>query len=83
MLDPAERMERWPSTKLVRGPAIATRSSTPGVPGSRAIWATPPKTNSVMPRMGIPFRRATHEWPSSWTRMETKKISAVVAPTAQ
>jgi hypothetical protein len=43
----------------------------------------PPKTNSVMLRIGIRFRSATQQCPSSWIRIEAKKIRAVIAPTPQ
>ena len=40
--------------RLVSGPAMAILSSARGESGSRASWATPPKTKSVMPRIGMP-----------------------------
>src|SRR5690606_35237807 len=35
---------------------------------------------SVIPSTGIPFRRATREWDSSWARREEKKSSAPTTP---
>ena len=43
----------------------------------------PPKMNSVIPRMGSPYRRATREWESSWKTIEARMPTAQAAPIAQ
>ena len=73
-----------PSTKhrttipsVTSGPAIATRNSTPAESVSRPSLATPPNIQRSMPSIGIPLRIATNAWPSSWSRIDRKKSSAL------
>ena len=63
--------------RVTSGPATATRNSTPGDVDSRPSFATPPNIHRSMPRIGIPFRIATQAWPSSCSRIERKKRSAL------
>ena len=62
---------------------MAILNSTPADGGSRPIWAMPPKIKRVMLRIGMAFRSATHEWPSSCTSTEPKKRRLVTAPTSR
>src|SRR6185295_15372044 len=72
-----------PTARLAAGPAAATRSSERALGGSHAISATPPKKKSVIPRMEIPWRRATREWASSWTITDANRPRAAMAPIPQ
>ena len=65
---------------VTSGPATATLNSVPGESVSRVIRATPPKNQSVMSEIGIPFRIATNACPSSCRRIEAKKASALATP---
>jgi hypothetical protein len=47
------------------------------------VCAIPPKMKSVIPSTGIPFRRATTEWESSWPSRETKKRRVALTPIAR
>ena len=58
------------------GPATAMRNSAPGDGNMPAKRATPPNSQSVMPSMAMPSRRACTAWPSSCRRIEAKKASA-------
>ena len=69
--------------KLVSGPTIAIRNSTPGKRGSSSSWETPPKTCSVMPDTVSPERRATIACDSSCRKTDTKSRSAATAPPTQ
>ena len=62
---------------VTAGPAAATRNSTPAESASFPSFATPPNSHRSMPRIGIPFRMATHAWPSSCSRIERKNSSAL------
>ncbi len=70
-----------PRKKLIRGPTMAILNSWPALAGSSVSDETPPKMKRVMPWTGSPRRRATREWESSWSRMDTKK-RIVVTPEA-
>ena len=72
-----------PSRTLTTGPAAATRNSVRAVGGSSLISATPPKTNSVMPRIGTSWRFAITACPSSWSTMQANSSSAPARPIAQ
>ena len=63
--------------RVTSGPATAILNSVPAESVSRVIRATPPNSHSVMSEIGIPLRTATTAWPSSWSRIEPKKASAV------
>ena len=67
---------------VTSGPAMATRNSTPGESVSRSSFATPPNSHRSMPEIGMPFRIATTAWPSSCSRIEAKKSSAVIVARA-
>ena len=62
---------------VTTGPPIATLNSVPGPSASRSIWATPPKIQSRIVLMPIPFLSATIAWPNSWSRIEPKKPTAL------
>ena len=42
-------------------------------------WDTPPKMKRVMPSTGMPLRRASRLWESSWTTTEAKKRRLVTS----
>ena len=65
---------------LVSGPTTVTMNSVKGRRASWDRWETPPKKKRVMLWTGMPLRRATKLWESSWTRTERKK--AMATPTA-
>ena len=65
------------------GPAMAIRNSAFGVGASRLICAMPPKMNRVICEIGIRYRNATMQWPSSCTRTETKSRRAATIPKTQ
>jgi hypothetical protein len=62
---------------VTSGPASATFSSVPGLSASRSIRAMPPKIQSWIELIPIPLRRATTACPSSCSRIEPKKPTAV------
>ena len=62
---------------VTSGPATATLNSVPGESVSRVIRAMPPNSHRVMSEIGIPRRTATTAWPSSCSRIEAKKRSAL------
>ncbi len=57
------------------GPTTAMKNSARADGGSCSMLDTPPKRNSVMLRTRRPFRPATSECASSWSRMQPKKSS--------
>ena len=63
--------------RVTSGPAIAILNSVPGESESLVIRATPPNIHRVMSEMPIPRRMATKAWPSSCSRIEPKKASAL------
>ena len=65
-----------PSTNDTAGPAMPIRNSAPGLLNISLNWETPPKSQSVIPSICIPLRRATIECPISCSRIETKKTIA-------
>ncbi len=64
-----------PRAKLASGPAAAIQPSALGVRASRSSRAKPPSPHSSMALVGMSKRRATRAWPSSWTRIEAKKMA--------
>ena len=65
------------------GPATAIRNSAPAegyMPRSRA---TPPNSQSVIPSISTPSRRAASACPSSCSRIEPKNETAATAAIAQ
>lgn len=58
------------------GPAMAILSSVPGSFGSSDMWAIPPKTNKVIPFIGILFLMAMKEWDSSCKSRDANKNTA-------
>ena len=52
-------------TSVIAGPIAATSISVLPVIQSPLIWATPPKSQSLMPSTAMPRRRASSAWPSS------------------
>ena len=62
---------------VTTGPPIATLNSVEGRSDSRSSWATPPKIQSWMLVIPIPWRIATKAWPSSWRTIEAKKPKAL------
>src|SRR5712664_2251249 len=81
------RYQRPPRTiairKLVRGPAAAIRTSSPGSFGSSLNSETPPKKNKVILLIGSPFFLAMYEWESSCKKTETNNMIAETIPIAQ
>ena len=65
--------------RVTIGPPTATLNSVPGESESRVIRAMPPNIQSVMSEMPIPRRMATKAWPSSCSRIEAKKASALAS----
>ena len=63
--------------RVTAGPARATFSSVLGLSASRSIRAMPPKIQSWMLVIPIPLRCATTAWPSSCSRIEPKKPTAL------
>src|SRR5690606_38191337 len=59
------------------------RNSAPGVCGSEANWAKPPKSHSVTPSTSTSLRRAMMEWAISWARSEPRNSSAPTTATLQ
>src|SRR5207247_10982344 len=61
-------------------PATAIKNSALGVGASRRICAIPPKMKRVIWAIGILYRMATRQCPSSCTKTEAKSRSAASAP---
>jgi len=72
-----------PMTRLVSGPARATRNSIAGFCGSSVIWETPPRMNRVMDLMRIPAACATRLCAISCIRSDMKKRRLVASPMSQ
>ena len=68
--------KRTPRTSETSGPAIAIRNSAPALGNMPLNFATPPKSQSVIPSISIPSRRAWSAWPNSCRRSDVKKRSA-------
>jgi hypothetical protein len=56
---------------------MAILNSVPGVSESLSRRATPPNIQSVIEDTAIPFRIATTAWPSSCSRIDPKKRTAL------
>src|SRR6266496_2075849 len=65
------------------GPAMAIRNSAFGVGASRLICAIPPKMNRVICEIGMRYRNATMQCPSSCTSTETNNRRAAAIPRTQ
>ena len=76
-------MKPPPRAAETSGPAIAMRNSAPGEGNIAAKRATPPKSQSVMPSICMPSRRAWTAWPSSCSRIDAKKASAAATAMAK
>src|SRR5262245_18746866 len=72
----ATRTKRTPRASETSGPAIATRNSAPAPRNDPLNLATPPKSQSEIPSISIPSRRATRACPNSCRRIERKKRNA-------
>ena len=62
---------------VTSGPAIAILNSVPGVSESFSSRAKPPNNHSVIAETPMLWRLATKAWPSSWSRIEPKKSTAL------
>jgi len=54
-----------------------SRSHSLGIDSSDA---SPPRIHSVIDSIPMPYRSATHEWPSSWSVTPTRSPSAAASP---
>ncbi len=80
---PPTRLSTTAIAKVTAGPAAATSNSVAGVSLSRSIRATPPKIQSWMLEMPIPWRSAEKAWPSSCRTIEPKNPIAVATASAK
>ena len=64
-------------TAVTSGPAIAILNSVPGVSESFSSRAKPPNIHRVIAETPMLCRLATKAWPSSCSRMEAKKRTAL------
>ena len=73
---------RTPKPIETSGPETATRNSAPALTNRSLNSATPPKSQRVTDSTSIPSRRATHEWPSSWSRIDARnsRAATIAAP---
>ena len=73
---------RTPKQIETSGPERATRNSAPALANRSLNSATPPNSQRVIESTSIPSRRATHEWPSSWSRIDAKnsRAATIAAP---
>ena len=69
-------MKRIASASDTIGPAIAMRNSAPPLSNDPLSVATPPNSQSVIPSISTPSRRAWSACPSSCRSTETKKRTA-------
>src|SRR6266511_2076499 len=65
------------------GPAIAIRNSEPALTKRLLNCVTPPKSQSVIPSISTPSRRAVHACPSSCSSTDTRKRTAPATPIAR
>ena len=79
----AAPMNAAPITSETSGPAMAIRNSAPADGNRPRNFATPPRSQSVIPSICIPSRRASNACPSSCRRSELKKRSDATTAIAQ
>jgi len=76
------RTKAPPITRVTSGPAVAMRNSAPAEGNDPLNRETPPNSQSVIPLISIPSRRATTACPSSCNSRDAKNRTVATTPIA-